>query len=449
MDTNHVGSDVIGLAQVKIRAVLFALLAAALLLMTLAWQIPMMLWDHLDLLPIYRGWLDGSLSGTGFWDIHGGHIHTSAYAVLLATTWLANGQVWLDGVVSWALLLVFAALVARFPGATDCAAGQRLPRAQQGLFMAAIVLMSLYPGHLANLQWGWQVAVFLCLAGVATVIWLLTRQPLHWRINLVALAAALVAITSFATGIALAPTALLLILLRAGAPLRQRLLPALPWLALLAVAGWQALAITGRADIVPASPMAVLVYALNMIGGGISRFATDAAPWLTLLALALMVPAWCRLRRLSQALPWLGLAVFAVLAALAIAGGRTATYGTDHAFVTRYASFASVFWLGWLGLMRLWCAQLAPQGRRAVMVAVTVVVVFASVNALHLISKASRLSARTEIVAATIRDQFPAVDPTLLAEIYFQQPEVALARLRMLQQLGFPPFDEQDRQSSP
>lgn len=438
------------LAQTRLGATLFAALAGALLLMTLAWQIPMMLWDHLDLLPIYRGWLDGSLAGTGFWAIHGGHIHTSAYAVLLVTTWLADGQVWLDGVLSWALLLVFAGVVARFPGARDCAgAVQPLSRAQQSLFIAAIALLSLYPGHLANLQWGWQVAVFLCLAGVAIAIGLLASHALHWRSNLAALAAALVAISSFATGIALVPTALLLIALRDDAPVRQRLFLALPWLALLAVTAWQALAITGRADIAPASPVPVLVYALNMLGGGISRFATDAAPWLTVLALMLMVPACHRLRRHRQALPWLGLAIFAVLAALAIAAGRVATHGSDHAFVTRYSSFASVFWLGWLGLMWLWCAQLAPRGRRAVVAVVTVTVVFASVNALHLISKAGRLSVRTQAVAATVREQFPAVAPALLAQIYFDQPEVALARLRMLHELGFPPFDEPGRLMPP
>ena len=77
---------------------LFSLLAAMLLVLTLAWHVPMMLWDHLDLVPIYAAWQSGALADSAFFAVHGGHMHTAAYAVLLATTALSHGQTWLDGV---------------------------------------------------------------------------------------------------------------------------------------------------------------------------------------------------------------------------------------------------------------------------------------------------------------------------------------------------------------
>ncbi len=136
---------------------LFAMgLAAFLLCATLAWHFPLMLWDHLDLVPIYTGWRSGELMHTGFLHIHGGHLHTAAYVLLLATTWLSDGQTWLDCFVSWLLLIVYAGILLTLAGKT-----LPLKERSERVAVALIVLLALYPGHLANLQWGWQVAVFL------------------------------------------------------------------------------------------------------------------------------------------------------------------------------------------------------------------------------------------------------------------------------------------------
>ena len=42
----------------------FASLAACLLLLTLLWHVPMMLWDQLDLVPIYTAWQDSRLEAS-------------------------------------------------------------------------------------------------------------------------------------------------------------------------------------------------------------------------------------------------------------------------------------------------------------------------------------------------------------------------------------------------
>lgn len=95
---------------------------------------------------------------------HGSHVHAPAYAVLLALTGYA----------------------ALFLGVT------RKSLAANGAeaWHLAIIFFALFPGHLANLQWGWQVAVFISLGGVAVMILALTRRQLSWHLNIAALAAA-------------------------------------------------------------------------------------------------------------------------------------------------------------------------------------------------------------------------------------------------------------------
>src|SRR5690348_7462830 len=90
---------------------LFVFLAMALLLMTLLWQIPMMLWDHLNLVPMLEAWHQGHLSQSAFLKFDGAHIHTAAYAVLLVTAKISAGQPWSTDLVSWSLLLASAAII--------------------------------------------------------------------------------------------------------------------------------------------------------------------------------------------------------------------------------------------------------------------------------------------------------------------------------------------------
>ena len=163
-------------------AAFFATLAVALLAATMAWHIPMMLWDHLDLVPMLDASRRPGIDYRGLLEIHqGSHLHATAYLVLLATTELSGGRTWLDCLVSWSLLVAFA-LVVLWTGKPVVSGG--------GTWAFAVIFFALYPGHLANLQWGWQVAVFLCLLGVALTIAALTRpvRPgrLTWRVAVAA-----------------------------------------------------------------------------------------------------------------------------------------------------------------------------------------------------------------------------------------------------------------------
>ncbi len=411
-----------------------ALLALALLLAALAWALPMMLWDHLDLVPMLAAGTPGALADAGFWAIHGGHLHSAAYAVLLVTSRLADGAPWPDVLASWLLLVLTAAVV------VGCGL-RRFGRAPDApLYLAAVVVLVLHPGHLANLQWGWQVAVFLCLAGVVLALRLLTAPAPTAAGNALALAAAAVALLSFATALALPATAALVLALRRDLPPRRRLALLLPWL--LLGAGALAMAWRGGTGGAPAAPVELAHYVLNFLGGALARFATDLAPLLAAISLPVAAAAWLRHPDPAAARFWSGLLLFGLGCALLTALGRTGAYGPEQAFATRYVSFSTLYWLGLVGLLAT--SRSAAGGgtvqARWHRAGVAGLVVLALATGGHVARKAARLHETTSLTAERIRQDWPEVDQALLADIYFGQAEVARERLAVLAWMGWPPF---------
>jgi hypothetical protein len=96
----------------------------------------------------------------------------------------------------------------------------------------------------------------------------------------------------------------------------------------------------------PLQALECAVYVLNFLGAGIARFAADLAPWAAAFALASAPWLFVRGRAQTGVLSWLGLLLFAVFAAVLTALGRSAAFGSEQAFVTRYVSFSSLFWIG-------------------------------------------------------------------------------------------------------
>lgn len=419
-----------------------ALLALALLLAALSWALPMMLWDHLDLVPMLAAGSAGALADAGFWSIHGGHLHSAAYAVLLVTSRLADGAPWPDVLASWLLLTLVAAWV------LACALRSFGRGPGTALYLAAVVVLVLHPGHLANLQWGWQVAVFLCLAGAVLALRLLAAPVLTAAGNALALAAAMVALLSFATALALPATAVLVLALRRDLPPRRRLALLTPWLLLgtgaLALA-WQG----GGSGGLPA-PVDFARYALNFLGGALARFATDLAALLAGLSLPVAVAAIVRHRDPAAARFWSGLLLFGLGCALLTALGRAGDYGPEQAFATRYVSFSTLYWLGLVGLL---ATSRRGEGGRAQPrwhgAGIAGLVALALVTGGHVARKAARLHEAAGLTAERIRRDWPEVDPALLADLYFGQPEVARECLALLARMGWPPFAAPSRHETP
>lgn len=324
-----------------------ALFAAGLLLATWRYHVPLMLWDHIDLVPLYDAWRQGHLAAWELWRIHdGSHLHAAAYTVLLFTTHLSGGQPWLDCIVSWILLTAQAGLLLHVASQTLDACRERLG------WQCAFAFLAFYPGHLANLQWGWQVAVFISLLfGAVVPIYLLTRETLGMAHSVAGVASAMVGFSGFSTALAMFPVAVLLILVRQEAPWGRRIACASPWIAVfIGLGAW--VAGTQHAGSQSSVDAGVLpAYVLNYLGGGVLRFAENLAPaWAAMALTTAAIAAPAALRR-PAVRPWLALMLFGIGCATLTALGRAAAFGADHAFVTRYVSFSSLFWIGWLGVM--------------------------------------------------------------------------------------------------
>lgn len=418
-------------------AAAFVLLAILLLILVLLWHIPMMLWDQLDLVPMVQAWQRGTLEGSGFFGMRAGHFHLLAYAMLLATTLLSHGHPWLDCVASWLWLIVYAALVFALMLRTLRWQDRAVP-----LLACAMIFLALYPGHLTNLQWGWQVAVFMSLAGSVVAIDFAARRELSVLNLALALLASAFAYFSFATALALVPTALVLVWLRRDSSSRQRIVASVGCVA----AGLGALVLMhyyGAGDL-PAhpSPFPIALYALNFIGAGVCRFAPALAPIVAFAAIASAVWIFVRGDRRSN-LPWFGFVLFGVFSASIVAAARAGEYDLDQAFVTRYVSISSLFWLGWIALIAT--TPLArPIVQNVRLGSTALIVVFAVINASQITRKASQVAAETRLTAATLRATYPNVDRQLLRSLYFDRPELALQRLADLKALGFAPFDSPD-----
>jgi hypothetical protein len=414
--------------------VCFALLWTSLLAATMAWHLPMMLWDHIDLVPIYEAWQGGTLASSGFGQVHdGSHFHLAAYAVLLVTTAVSDGQPWLDALVSLFLLGMQALLLWRIASSNG---GQRV----HGAWALLLVYLALHPGHLVNLQWGWQVAVFISTLAAVAAIACVTRPRLPMPVNLLAVGCATVGVLGFSTTLVVFPIAVLLVALHPGVPRSRRALLAVPWLAAFALlVTWLAI---GRQQGAPDMPeIGVLVaYSLNYLGSGVSRFATALAPAWTIVAFA--TATWTAFGRWrAELLPWLALMAFGVGCAVLTAIGRAGEFGAGHAFVTRYVSFSSLFWFGWVGLMLVAWRDAPRAWPRLVRPLLALLFAFALANGLHLAKQAREVHARAVSYADHIRSHYPALDPEVMAAAYGGRAEAAQAHLGVLRERGFPPFD--------
>lgn len=414
---------------------LFGVLAGALGAATLFWHVPMMLWDHLEFAPLFEAWRHDAFDAASLFKPHNGHLYAALYLVLFATTGASAGAPWLDCLLSWLLLIGYAAIIVR-------TALRNLPRfgAGGGAVVLLVTFLALYPGHLSNLQWGWQLGVLLCLFSAAAAIRWLTQPILSWTQVFAAWCASMVALFSFATAIALIPVAFVLLALRNECTLGRRFAYAGPWLITAGAIAAFHLSSAPETRLANASAGVVTLYALNYLGAGIARFATGLAPALAVAALVSALMLAVRLRGRREALPWIGWLVFGLGCALLTALARAGSYGDAQAFVSRYVSFSSTFWIGWLGL-----AGLAAGGesfrrwRRAV---IAFVALLAFINSVQMAGKASRTGAESRALAAELRAAYPAIDESLLRRAYSDDPAVARQCIESLHRLRFPPFDD-------
>jgi hypothetical protein len=412
--------------------VFFATLAAFLLAATLAWHIPFMLWDHLELAPMYQGWMAGHLDQTTFWKLQGtGHWHVATYLLLLPSAWVTHGDPWLDCILSWMFLLAYGGLLLRWRARTV-----PLDRPVDLMVALLMVFLVLYPGNFFNLQMGWQLAVFQCLFGAAVSITALSAPRLTWPLNLVALVGAALGVLSFAVSYALFVVAVAMIFLRLEMSWPRRILHVLPWF-LLAL-GVYHFGHAAQGVLVHFHTIKIVDYSLYYLGSGVARFAPLLAPWLGAAALVLLACIVAGIRNRQAAMPWFGLALFALVGAALTAVGRGFLGDASGALVPRYISFSIAFWIGLLGLL----ARARADGARwHVARWTTLIGLLALVNAGQLTWQARLLGRDSRSIERTICHAWPNLDKSFLDGLIYSGADAARGYLQDLHDLGFAPFD--------
>src|SRR5690606_33454332 len=283
------------------------------------------------------------------------------------------------------------------------------------------------------------VAVFISLLGAVVPIYVLTRPEPNLAWYLLALVSAGIGVLGFTTTLAIFPVAVVLIAARNDLSVSKRLAWIVAWA--VGVVTLCFCLIVARGEGVPwAGASESAIYVLNYVGAGVAHFAGRLAPFLTVLALLTSVHAAIRLRGSPQSRPWLSLMAFVLGCALLTAFGRAGYFGANQAFVVRYISFASLFWLGWVGLMVLAWRDAPPIWPWVMRPLLCGVLLLALVNAAHAPRLAAAVHERARGYAERIRAHYPQVDGETMQAAYEFRADVARERLRLLRERDFAPF---------
>jgi hypothetical protein len=397
------------------------------------------MWDHLDLVPLLQRLEAGDLSPALLLEIHhGSHSHSAAYLVLLATTRLSAGWPMADVFASWFFLVIFSGLMCLCVREVF----KKSAPAQRATLLILTILMTLTTLHLPNLQWGWQVAVFICLCGVALGICAVSLD-VPWMARLLMGGFGItLAVSSFATGVALLPAMILGLVLRNSMPLFSKLILIGLWSGLLVLLLYRLhyfAVVNNTGDIQVAG---IAHYSVNYLGGGVVRFASilsvPVVACATMILLLTLIRLWRESRRATAL--WSMIAVFACGAALLTAYGRFNPFGANQAFVIRYGSFASLYWFAVFGAI-LSLRDLQSESR-LVRRGYKVLVFMFIFNSLHFVPQAFDFYDDARTLEKSIAKHWPDVPEKVLLGLNPDQPETAMSQLQYLYDHAYPPFGE-------
>ena len=378
--------------------------------------------DHWSIVPLYGQMQDGTLSLSDLFTLHGRHWHASGYAVQLGLSQVTDMGHWAESLASVVVAgFGFLALVRilerlALPGAMAWLIG-----------IAAFFYFSL--DQAGNWLWGWQVAVFLNMAGALWAIERLSCGPPTLKNTGLAALAAAISIYAFATGWALIPIGWALLLIFGGRQTGRGLACLALWTLFAGAIGFHFYGSEGpvgaasvQADLPPLADAATIKglahYSLNFLASPIVRFARDISVPIAILGGGILVAALWTLRLQDRRTVWtrtapiLAIAAYAVGAALLTALGRWEMYGVKQAFVSRYITFGTLFWIAVFALAIVVIAHFRDRSHRVLIGLLGLLFVLKIGNQPSVIQKTVRLSnsiqASAERVAATYPDTPPA-----------------------------------------
>lgn len=367
--------------------------------------------DHWDLVPMFEASEAGGLNFIDLFALHGGHWHAGAYALLLPLAELTRWSHLAEAALSLAFMAgagaLYLRLAHRFAGGAPFSA-----------YASAVAFIALSLDQASNLLWGFQLSVFMSQFGVALAFVALTEERLGALPVALALVGFALAVTSYATGFALAPIGLALIALRQGTRVLGRAAAGAVWTLACAAAVFLFLrahstGADGTLETEALSGASFLAFALefevNFIGAAMSRFAEALMAPVAIAGVvgAAAMAAFLARRGVSMvrlSIP-LSLCGFALLAGLLCAAGRL-EFGADQGANSRYITFANAFWIGFalLALASL-SAIRGKIARRALFAAVALLALLKLGNSIQAGVKHAELSHEIALAAREMRVQ--------------------------------------------
>ncbi|MCR9080644.1 MAG: hypothetical protein NXH78_16265 [Hyphomonadaceae bacterium] len=401
--------------------------------------------DHWDIVPYFDRLQGGTLAFSDLFALHGNHWHASGYLVQLGLAQATGMAHWAESLASVLVAgLGFVALARILDRSLELFGANRLTLWVFGF--GAFFLFSL--DQAANWLWGWQVAVFLNITGALWAIERLSRGAPTLLNTFLGILAAAVSIYAFGTGWALIPIGFALLFTYGALKSGEGMTCLILWTAFTALLLWHfslALTDSSAAYTVDSTPdffdptaiLGLIDYAINFVASPIVRFARDSALVCFLIGAGLLIWSVWTLNGVAKekiwqgAAPFLALAAYSMGAGLLTAIGRWETFGAKHAFVSRYISFGTFFWIAVFALALFAIARNQNASRKVAIGAVGLLFVMKIGNIPSVVQKTVGLSNDIKTAAHILAEDYPDAAPEDFSILHQPGQEIG-PRLDML-----------------
>lgn len=402
--------------------------------------------DHWDIVPLFARLQDGLMSFGDLFELHGNHWHASGYLVLLGLGEVTAMGHWAETLAS----VIFAAFafLALARMLERSIALLAVPQAAIWAFgFSAFFLFSM--DQAANWLWGWQLAVFINIAGVMLAIERFTVGGPTLVNTVLAAIASTAAIYAFGTGWVLIPIGYVLLLSYGAMRSRQGVGSLIIWTLFASLMGWHfSLASTSASAMYAASSLpnfaapetlaGLTHYAVNFVASPIVRFARDISIPVTLIGVGILAWSTWTLTRVDKAngvrgiAPFLSLAAFAAGSGLLTAIGRYEAFGVKQAFVSRYISFGTPFWIAVFVLAVFAIAKTGSKSHRILFGVLGLMFVLKIGNIPSVVQKSVKISNQISVAAETLVENDPNMTPdqysVLHSPLQTIEPQIEILR---------------------
>nr|WP_070960813.1 hypothetical protein [Hyphomonas sp. Mor2] len=394
--------------------------------------------DHWDIVAYFARLQDGTLAFSDLFALHGNHWHASGYIVQLALGEVTGMAHWAESFASVLIAgLGFLALARILDRSLAEFGAERMVLWVFGF--SALFLFSL--DQAGNWLWGWQVAVFLNITGALWAIERLSQGPPTLLNTALAVIAAAISVYAFGTGWALIPIGFALLLVHSAWASRAGIASLILWSLFTGLLLWHfSLALTDSSAAYtvdstpdfsdPAAIVGLLHYAVNFVASPVIRFARDSSVPAFFIGTGLLAWSLWTLRGVAKdkflqgVSPFLALAAYSMGAGLLTAIGRWEGFGVKHAFVSRYISFGTFFWIAVFVLALIAISKSSHVSRKLAMGVLGLFFVLKLGNMPSVVQKTVELSNDIHTVSKTLADKYPDIAAEEYSILYHPGQEI-------------------------